>query len=229
MRAPSILFTDVTEATGLRFHHTSGSSGRKYVVETMGSGAAAFDYDADGNIDLYVVDSGDLPGYAAAADPRNALLRNEGPGSGWTFTDRATTAGVDDRGYGMGVTIGDYDNDLDADVLVTNINGAPDLLRNDSEPRLPALQVRLVGRAANRMGYGARVLVRSGEDVQVLQRSSGDGYLGSNDVRLLIYLPSGRADELRVQWGAGEETILTDVTPGRIVVDQARGVVARRN
>ena len=131
MRAPSILFTDVTEATGLRFHHTSGSSGRKYVVETMGSGAAAFDYDADGNIDLYVVDSGDLPGYAAAADPRNALLRNEGPGSGWTFTDRATTAGVDDRGYGMGVTIGDYDNDQDADIFVTNV-GPNRLFRNES-------------------------------------------------------------------------------------------------
>jgi hypothetical protein len=125
--------------------------------------------------------------------------------------------------------IGDYDNDLDADVLVTNINGTPDLLRNDSQLQLAALQVRLVGRAANRMGYGSRVVVRSGDDEQVLQLSSGNGHLGGNDARLLIYLPSGLADELRVDWGVGEETVLTNVAPGRIVVDQARGIVARRD
>ncbi len=200
----------------------------------MGWAAQFFDADGDADLDVFVANGHIYPQldeYEPYAQ-RNLLSLNRLRETGearFEELGQAAGPGLEIEASSRAAVIGDYDNDLDADVLVTNINGAPDLLRNDSEPRLPALQVRLVGRAANRMGYGARVLVRSGEDVQVLQRSSGDGYLGSNDVRLLIYLPSGRADELRVQWGAGEETILTDVTPGRIVVDQARGVVARRN
>ncbi len=200
----------------------------------MGWAAQFFDPDGDADVDVFVANGHIYPQldeYEPYAQ-RNLLSLNRlretgearfeeigqqaGPGMAIEATSRAAL-------------IGDYDNDADADVLVTNINGAPDLLRNDTEPQLAALQVRLVGREANRMGYGARLLVRSGDDVQVLQMSSGDGYLGSNDARLLIYLPSGRADELRVLWGVGKETVLTDVAPGQIVVDQERGVVARRN
>ena len=129
--APSVLFHDVTESAGIRFRHTNGSSGRKYVVETMGSGAAALDYDMDGNIDLYVVDSGSLPGYAKTTPVTgNALLGNDGALAGWTFTDHAAEFGVDDRGYGMGVTVGDYDNDQDPDIFVTNV-GPNRLFRNE--------------------------------------------------------------------------------------------------
>ena len=200
----------------------------------MGWAAQFFDPDGDADVDVFVANGHIYPQldeYEPYAQ-RNLLSLNRlretgearfeeigqqaGPGMAIEATSRAAL-------------IGDYDNDADADVLVTNINGAPDLLRNDTEPQFAALQVRLVGREANRMGYGARLLVRSGDDVQVLQMSSGDGYLGSNDARLLIYLPSGRADELRVLWGVGKETVLTDVAPGQIVVDQERGVVARRN
>ncbi|MFP6644143.1 MAG: tetratricopeptide repeat protein [Candidatus Latescibacterota bacterium] len=129
--AATVVFTDVTQAAGIEFHHTNGSSGRKYVVETMGSGAAALDYDVDGFVDLYVVDSGTLPGFTGLEAGRNALLRNGGPASGWTFADHAAEAGVDDRGYGMGVTVGDYDNDQDPDIFVTNV-GANRLFRNES-------------------------------------------------------------------------------------------------
>jgi tetratricopeptide (TPR) repeat protein len=128
---PTVVFRDVTAAAGIRFHHTNGSSGRKYVVETMGSGAAALDYDGDGYIDLYVVDSGALPGFTSTAIARNALLRNGGPTSGWTFADHAAEAAVDDRGYGMGVTVGDYDNDQDPDIFVTNV-GVNRLFRNEA-------------------------------------------------------------------------------------------------
>ncbi len=200
----------------------------------MGWAVQFFDPDGDADADVFVA-NGHIYPQLDEFEPyaqRNLLSLNRLREAGVARFEEVGSA----AGPGMAIEaasraalVGDYDNDADADVLVTNINAAPDLLRNDSQPKLPALQVRLVGREANRMGYGSRVGVRSGDDVQVLQVSSGDGYLGSNDVRLLVYLPSGRADELRVTWGVGEETVLTDVAPGRIVVDQQRGVVARRD
>ena len=129
--AQEVVFTDITAASGIQFKHTNGSSGRKYVVETMGSGAAALDYDGDGNMDLYVVDSGILPGASPVESTGNLLLRNAGPGGAWAFHDQASAAAVDDQGYGMGVTVGDFDNDQDPDLLVTNV-GVNRLFRNEA-------------------------------------------------------------------------------------------------
>ena len=92
----------------------------------MGGGAALFDMDGDGDLDLYLVQSGSVlkPG---AKDPSNRLYRNRGDG---TFADVTSGSGADVAGYGMGVAAGDYDNDGDADLLVTNA-GPNVLLRND--------------------------------------------------------------------------------------------------
>lgn len=121
-------FVDATEEAGIDFVHTSGRSGRKYGVETIGSGAAFFDYDRDGWMDLYLVNGGDLPGYVSQEKPENALYRNEGG----RFVEVGEKLGVDDGGYGMGVTTGDYDNDGDADIFVTNF-GANVLYRNEGQ------------------------------------------------------------------------------------------------
>ena len=110
-----VRFADVTEDAGIRFKHTSGLSGRKYGVEALGSGAAFFDYNGDGHIDLYVVNGADLPGHISPQSPRNALYRNRADGR---FV--ATAAGVADTSYGMGCSAGDYDNDGDADLFVAN-------------------------------------------------------------------------------------------------------------
>ena len=200
----------------------------------MGWAVQFFDPDGDADVDVFVA-NGHIYPQLDEFEPyaqRNLLSLNRLRETGearFEEIGEAAGPGMEIEAVSRAAIVGDYDNDFDADVLVTNINGSPDLLRNDTEPQLAALQVRLVGRDANRMGYGARLTVRSGEDLQVLQMSSGDGYLGGNDARLLIYLPSGLADELRVDWGVGEETILTNVAPGRLVIDQARGIVARRD
>ena len=124
-----ILFTDVTEAAGLRFQHVDGRSGQRYFLETVGSGAAFFDYDADGLLDIYLVNGADLPGSHSPTPPTNQLYHNNGDG---TFTDVTEQVGVGDTGYGAGCAAADYDNDGDQDLYVTNF-GANVLYRNNGD------------------------------------------------------------------------------------------------
>ncbi len=86
-------------------------------METLGSGAAFFDYDSDGDADLYLVNGAPLPGYTPAQIPTNVLYQNQGDG---TFRDVTQKAGVGDTGYGHGCAVGDYDNDGHLDLYVTN-------------------------------------------------------------------------------------------------------------
>jgi hypothetical protein len=123
-------FEDVTTASGVRFRHQSGREEKPFFPEIMGGGVALLDMDGDGDLDVYLIQSGSVrhPGTDAA---RNRLYRNRGDG---TFDDVTDGSGADDRGYGMGVTAGDYDNDGDPDLYVTN-RGPNALLRNDGDGR----------------------------------------------------------------------------------------------
>ena len=121
-----IKFVDVATSVGVNFKHTSGKSGRKYGVETIGSGAVFFDYNNDGWIDLYAVNGSSLPGYAGTSDVGNAMFHNE---SG-VFSEVGLKLGVADSKYGMGAVAGDYDNDGDSDLFVSNF-GTNVLFRND--------------------------------------------------------------------------------------------------
>ena len=123
----SIVFRDVTKETGITFRHTDGSSGKRYLVESVASGMALFDYDTDGDVDIYFLDGAPLKGAKFDAPPKNALYRNEG---NWKFTDVTEHARVGDTGYGLGVTAGDYDNDGDLDIYVNN-HGPNVLYRNN--------------------------------------------------------------------------------------------------
>jgi len=122
-----VTYVDITDEAGIRFRHVDGRSGRKYLPETLGSGAAFLDYDGDGDVDLYVVNAADLPGSVTAPAPTNALYRNDGAGA---FEDVTTLAGVGHTGYGVGCAVADYDNDGDPDIYVTNL-GRNVLYRND--------------------------------------------------------------------------------------------------
>ncbi len=104
---------------GVTLVNLSGSHTKKlYIVEQLGAGAALFDYDLDGDLDLYVVNGADLGIARGEAPPvRNALYRNEG---GWRFTDVTERAGVGDTAWGVGAAVGDIDGDGDGDLYVTN-------------------------------------------------------------------------------------------------------------
>jgi hypothetical protein len=117
---------DVTAEAGIAFNHNSGAAGRKYLPETMGSGCAFLDYDNDGWLDLYFVNSRDWP-ESYEGPTYGALYRNRGDG---TFEEVTKSAGLRIELYGMGCTVGDYDNDGDGDLYLSCL-GPDRLFRND--------------------------------------------------------------------------------------------------
>jgi len=118
-------FTDVTGAAGLQFHHNSGAYGGKLLPETLGSGCAFLDYDADGWQDILLVNGMDWAGHKRERSTLR-LYRNNRNG---TFTDVTRNAGLDLEMYGMGVAVGDYNNDGFPDILITCV-GQNRLFRN---------------------------------------------------------------------------------------------------
>ena len=120
-----ITFTDVTAQAGIHFKHNSGAFGEKYLPETMGSGVCAIDYDNDGWQDILFVNSMDWPGHGSGKS-YPALYHNNHDG---TFTDVTHQAGLSGEMYGLGCTVGDYDNDGFDDIYITAIGGSH-LFRN---------------------------------------------------------------------------------------------------
>ncbi len=121
LMAAILEFTDVTEKAGITWKHDNAASPEKYLIETMGGGAAMLDYDGDGWMDLYMVNSGETPLYKPKKPLRHALYRNNHNG---TFTDVTEKARVGGNGkFGNGVAVGDYNNDGRPDIYVTAFGG----------------------------------------------------------------------------------------------------------
>jgi len=126
--AAPITLTDVTTAAGIRFTHISGAFGKKYLPETMGSGAIFFDADNDGDQDLFLPNGRSWPGQPAAGGV-SAFYKNNGTGG---FVESTKAAGLAISMYAMGGSAADYDNDGDVDLFVTGLDGNH-LFRNDGK------------------------------------------------------------------------------------------------
>ena len=125
--APPLFEEIPSSQSGIAWVHDNALSPDRFLPETMGPGVAFFDYDNDGWMDLYMVNSGPSDFFTPPKPLRNALYKNNRDG---TFTDVTDAAGVGGGRFGMGVAIGDYDNDGHADILVTNY-GPPILYKNN--------------------------------------------------------------------------------------------------
>jgi hypothetical protein len=126
--APAAKFSDITDRAGLKFRYLSSHTAKKYLPETMGAGAALFDYDNDGRLDIFLVNGAPIED----PTPKGTIPQKTGP-EYWnrlyhqradgTFEDVTLKAGLQGVGYGMGVAVGDYDNDGFEDLYVTAYGG----------------------------------------------------------------------------------------------------------
>jgi enediyne biosynthesis protein E4 len=119
---PKVRFTEITAKAGIRFTHINGAFGQKLLPETMGGGVAFLDFDKDGKQDLLFVNSCYWPGHEDKSKPSPTLVLYRNKGNG-TFEDVSEKCGLNVTLYGMGVTVGDYDNDGWPDVFISAVGG----------------------------------------------------------------------------------------------------------
>ena len=196
-------FSEVAVETGLRFRHDAGAAGGLHLPETMGAGVAWIDFDGDGWLDLYLVQSGPFPpdGGAAAAD---RLFRNLGPDEAGEF--RFVPAGAGDlvSGYGQGVVAADVDGDRDVDLLVSHY-GPTVLLRNEGSGRFaPAEALSSAGEDEHPWGSS-----------MALADADGDGDLDLYVSRYLDYDPGHGLDCRRDGPGSPPEVCDPSLFPGQ--------------
>ena len=186
-------------------------------------GADFFDYDNDGDKDLFVANGHLYPQLERANlgveyAQRNQLFENQGDG---TFAEISGQMGP---GFAVskvsrGNALGDYDNDGDIDIFVLNLNDTPTLLRNDGGNRNNWLSVKTIGSKSNRDGIGARVSVRCQERYQINEVRSGSSYLSHADLRLHFGLGQAtKIDTLTVSWPSGSVQTFEDVEVNRALV-----------
>ncbi|HKV43030.1 MAG TPA: CRTAC1 family protein [Blastocatellia bacterium] len=192
-----------------------------------GWGTKFFDYDNDGWADLFVANGHVYPQTEVYRQPR-LLYRNNSDGTFSEISARFGPALTEPR-VSRGAAFGDIDNDGDVDVVVTDLDDYPQVLRNDGGNANNSVLIKTVGVKSNRDGIGARVKVVSGDLSQIDEVRSGGSYLSQNDLRLHfglgkrtkidlieVHWPSGAVDKIA---GAGVNRILT-VREGKGLVEQ---------
>jgi hypothetical protein len=212
-------FTDVS------FKSKVAQAGLAYV----GWGTKFFDYDNDGWADLFVANGHVYP-QRGHYRQRELLHHNNRDG---TFSEVASQTGsalMEER-VGRGAAFGDLDNDGDVDIVVNDLDGSPQLLRNDGGNTGNSVLIKTVGAKSNRDGIGARVKIVSGDLTQVDEVRSGGSYLSQNDLRLHFGLERRtKIDLLEIRWPSGVVDRIPNLNVNKIVsVKEGKGVVEQKD
>lgn len=151
---PGFRFADITGKAGIHFNHHSGAFGKKFLPETLGPGCAFLDYDNDGWQDILFVNGCDWPGHASRNSEKSSLMLYRNNRNG-TFSDVTKQAGLDIKMYGLGVAVGDYDNDGFVDIYVTGV-GQNRLFKNTRRGSFQDVTAR--SGLGNRTGFSTSCL-----------------------------------------------------------------------
>ena len=191
----------------------------------VGWGTKFFDYDNDGWVDLFVANGHVYPQLPGYRQPR--LLHRNNRDS--TFSEISADFGavLTETRASRGVAFGDIDNDGDEDVLIADLDGPPQLLRNDGANTNNSILIKTIGVKSNRDGIGARVTVVSGDLTQTDQVRSGDSYISQSDLRLHFGLEKrSRVDSIQVRWPSGTVDKISNVGVNRIItIKEGQGKV----
>jgi hypothetical protein len=194
----------------------------------VGWGTKFFDYDNDGWVDIFVANGHvypQLPSYRQ----RRLLHRNNHDG---TFTEVSAQFGamLTESRASRGVAFGDIDNDGDVDLLIADLDGPPQLLRNDGGNTNNSILIKTVGVKSNRSGIGARVKVVAGDLIQLDEVRSGDSYISQSDLRLHFGLENRtKVDLIEVRWPSGLVDRITGVGVNKIVtIKEGQGKIEEK-
>ena len=188
----------------------------------LGWGTGFLDLENDGWLDLFLVNGHVYPeveqlATEAGYEQRKVVYRNGRDGRFEDVTERLGAPVTTPRA-GRGAAFGDYDNDGDLDVIVSNVHDRPDLFRLDAGRGSHWLLLKLVGTRSNRSAIGARVRAFRGDTVQVEEVRGGGSYISQNDLRVHFGLgDSPRVDRIEVRWPSGLVEAWTDVQADRVL------------
>jgi hypothetical protein len=195
----------------------------------VGWGTWFFDYDNDGWADLLVINGHvypQLPTYRQ----RNFVHHNNRDG---TFTEVGSQLGAPfaEKRTGRGAACGDIDNDGDPDVIISNLDGPPQLLRNDGSNANNSILIKTVGVKTNRDGIGARIKIVSGELTQIGEVYSGGSYLSQSDLRLAFGLGKrSKIDLIEIHWPSGSVDKIVDAGVNKILtIKEGQGIVEQKD
>jgi hypothetical protein len=195
----------------------------------VGWGTKFFDYDNDGWVDLFVANGHVYPQIPTYRQ-RNFIHKNNRNG---TFTELGTKLGPPflEKRVGRGAAFGDLDNDGDVDIVINNLDGAPQVLRNDGGNANNSVLIRLIGVKSNRDGMGARVKIVSDDLSQVDEVRSGDSYISQNDLRLHFGLERRtKIDRLEIRWPSGTVEKIEDPKVNKILtIKEGLGIIDQKD
>jgi hypothetical protein len=225
---PTTLYHNNGDGT---FSEVSQQAGLGAITQYVGMGVGFLDFDNDGWKDIFVADghvypeADRIPGIPGFKQP-NVLFRNLGNGR---FADVSSTAGPGLKivASSHGCAFADYDNDGDIDILVSNNNEPPNLLRNDGGNKRNWLLVKCLGTRSNRSAIGARVRVVTGQHAQMEEVISGSSFLSQSDLRLHFGLGQAKAADLvEVAWPSGLKESFRNVPANQLItLEEGRGIV----